>query len=196
MKHHQPHASSSIRNVDSAMGCNPTLVRSEYRRIIVQIENSRMAARRKTSRASRRRPTGANGRSLDGPGQPFFFTLRRRRFGPARPHHPRAGDGKFALVRCVRLVLAPAAWPRPRRIRNPKVGAPLNQPRLLTIFFFLVGLEIKRDLVCGEPRDPRNAVLPAAAAPGGMVEPVTTYLLPSHGNPGADGWSSAPSQSM
>lgn len=59
---------------------------------------------------------------------------------------------------------------------------------LMTIFFFLVGLEIKRELVHGELRDPRNAVLPAAAALGGMVVPAAIYLLLEHGKSGADGW--------
>lgn len=59
---------------------------------------------------------------------------------------------------------------------------------LMTIFFFLVGLEIKRELVHGELRDPRNAVLPVAAALGGMVVPAAIYLFLEHGKPGADGW--------
>ena len=59
---------------------------------------------------------------------------------------------------------------------------------LMTVFFFLVGLEIKRELVHGELRNPRNAVLPAAAALGGMVVPAAIYLVLEHGKPGADGW--------
>lgn len=58
----------------------------------------------------------------------------------------------------------------------------------MTIFFFVVGLEIKRELVHGELRKPRNALLPAAAALGGMVVPATIYLLFQHGKPGAAGW--------
>jgi NhaA family Na+:H+ antiporter len=59
---------------------------------------------------------------------------------------------------------------------------------LMTIFFFVVGLEIKRELVHGELHNPRNAVLPAAAALGGMVAPAAIYLSLEHGKPGADGW--------
>ena len=59
---------------------------------------------------------------------------------------------------------------------------------LMTIFFFVVGLEIKRELVLGELRDRRNAVLPAAAALGGMVVPAAIYLLFQRGEPGASGW--------
>jgi NhaA family Na+:H+ antiporter len=56
---------------------------------------------------------------------------------------------------------------------------------LMTIFFFVVGLEIKRELVVGDLRDPRHAALPVVAAFGGMVVPAAVYLLV---NPGADGW--------
>jgi Na+:H+ antiporter, NhaA family len=48
---------------------------------------------------------------------------------------------------------------------------------LMTIFFFLVGLEIKRELVAGELREPRKAALPIVAAVGGMVVPAGVYLL-------------------
>ena len=47
----------------------------------------------------------------------------------------------------------------------------------MVIFFFVVGLEIKRELVVGELRDPRAAALPAIAAVGGMVVPAAIYLL-------------------
>ncbi|MFO0878402.1 MAG: Na+/H+ antiporter NhaA [Gemmataceae bacterium] len=46
---------------------------------------------------------------------------------------------------------------------------------LMTLFFFVVGLEIKRELVTGELRDPRKAALPAAAALGGMIVPALIY---------------------
>ncbi len=48
---------------------------------------------------------------------------------------------------------------------------------LMVIFFFVVGLEIKRELVVGELRDPKAAALPAMAALGGMVVPAAFYLL-------------------
>src|SRR5262245_4064805 len=46
---------------------------------------------------------------------------------------------------------------------------------LMTLFFFVVGLEIKRELVAGELRDPRKAALPVAAALGGMLVPAAIY---------------------
>ncbi len=47
---------------------------------------------------------------------------------------------------------------------------------LMVIFFFVVGLEIKRELVLGELRDPRKATLPAMAALGGMAFPALIYV--------------------
>jgi NhaA family Na+:H+ antiporter len=48
---------------------------------------------------------------------------------------------------------------------------------LMAIFFFVVGLEIKRQLVLGDLRDPRAAALPVMAAVGGMLIPALIYLL-------------------
>ena len=47
---------------------------------------------------------------------------------------------------------------------------------LLAIFFFVAGLELKREFVDGDLRDPRRAALPVAAAVGGMVVPALLYL--------------------
>jgi Na+:H+ antiporter, NhaA family len=59
---------------------------------------------------------------------------------------------------------------------------------LMAIFFLVVGLEIKRELVQGELRDPRLAALPAVAALGGMVVPALFYVSLNGGGDGADGW--------
>lgn len=59
---------------------------------------------------------------------------------------------------------------------------------LMTIFFFVVGLEIKRELAAGELRDPQKAALPVAAALGGMLAPAAIYALRQGGQPGANGW--------
>jgi len=48
---------------------------------------------------------------------------------------------------------------------------------LMALFFFVVGLEIKRELVAGELADPRKAMLPAVGALGGMIVPALIYLL-------------------
>ena len=59
---------------------------------------------------------------------------------------------------------------------------------LMTLFFFLVALELKRELVLGELRNPRVAALSVAAAVGGMLVPATLYLLLLWGQPGMQGW--------
>ncbi len=59
---------------------------------------------------------------------------------------------------------------------------------LMTIFFFVVGLEIKREFVSGELNDPKRAALPLAAALGGMVAPAAIYLLFQYGEAGERGW--------
>lgn len=48
---------------------------------------------------------------------------------------------------------------------------------LLAIFFFVAGLELKREFVAGDLRDPRRAALPVAAAVGGMIVPAALFVL-------------------
>ena len=62
------------------------------------------------------------------------------------------------------------------------------QDGLMAVFFFVVGLEIKRELVNGQLRDPRFAALPAVAALGGMVVPALVYYAFNADGPGQDGW--------
>jgi Na+:H+ antiporter, NhaA family len=59
---------------------------------------------------------------------------------------------------------------------------------LMTLFFLLVSLEIKRELVFGELRDPRAAALPIVAALGGMVVPALVYVAFNAGGPYVHGW--------
>ncbi|WP_367280161.1 Na+/H+ antiporter NhaA [Nocardioides sp.] len=60
---------------------------------------------------------------------------------------------------------------------------------LLAIFFFVVGLELKREFVAGDLRDPRRAALPMAAAVGGMIAPALIYVAWNLGSDGAlEGW--------
>ena len=59
---------------------------------------------------------------------------------------------------------------------------------LMVIFFFVVGLEIKRELVHGELSSPKKAALPVAAAIGGMAAPAAIYSLFNVGGDGAKGW--------
>lgn len=59
---------------------------------------------------------------------------------------------------------------------------------LMAIFFFGVGLEIKRELLGGELSSPRKAILPVAAAFGGMVVPAVIYLFFNANSDAARGW--------
>lgn len=59
---------------------------------------------------------------------------------------------------------------------------------LMAIFFLLVGLEIKREIVEGELSNFRNASLPIVAALGGMVVPALIYMLFTHNTPYENGW--------
>jgi NhaA family Na+:H+ antiporter len=59
---------------------------------------------------------------------------------------------------------------------------------LMTIFFLVVGLEIKRELVEGALSDIRRATLPIAAAVGGMVVPAAIYLIINPVGPAHEGW--------
>lgn len=59
---------------------------------------------------------------------------------------------------------------------------------LMAIFFFLVGMEIKRELLIGELASFRKALLPAIAAAGGMIVPAGIYALVNLGGPGIGGW--------
>ncbi|OLM01020.1 Na+/H+ antiporter NhaA type [Pseudonocardia sp. Ae406_Ps2] len=60
---------------------------------------------------------------------------------------------------------------------------------LLAVFFFVVGLELKREFLAGDLRDPRTALLPVAAAVGGMAVPALIYVAINLANPDAlVGW--------
>ena len=59
---------------------------------------------------------------------------------------------------------------------------------LMTIFFFVVGMEIKRELAVGELNTAAKAALPAVAAIGGMLVPAAIYLALNPGGPARNGW--------
>jgi Na+/H+ antiporter NhaA len=62
---------------------------------------------------------------------------------------------------------------------------------LMALFFFVVGLEARREFDLGELRDRRRVTLPALAAVCGMSLPVVIYLAVNAGEPSADGWGAA-----
>jgi Na+:H+ antiporter, NhaA family len=116
-------------------------------------------------------------------------------------HTEAAGGVVLLAATLVALVLANSPWSEAYEMfwHTPvaiEVG-PLNlgfdlrelvNDGLMAIFFLVVGLEIKRELVDGELRGARKAALPAIAAVGGMVVPAALYLLLNAGGAGAQGW--------
>ncbi len=78
------------------------------------------------------------------------------------------------------------------RVGALQIGKPLLlwiNDGLMAVFFFLVGLELKREVVEGELSDPRNIILPGVGAIGGMAIPALIYLLFNYGDPVAEkGW--------
>ena len=59
---------------------------------------------------------------------------------------------------------------------------------LMAVFFFVVGLEIKRAVLVGELASPRRAALPVVAAIGGMAIPAALYMIFNAGGEGSQGW--------
>ncbi|HEX2388516.1 MAG TPA: Na+/H+ antiporter NhaA [Solirubrobacterales bacterium] len=59
---------------------------------------------------------------------------------------------------------------------------------LMTLFFFLISLEIKREVVHGELRRPRQAALPVIAAAGGVAVPILIFLALTAGTSATSGW--------
>ena len=59
---------------------------------------------------------------------------------------------------------------------------------LMAMFFFVIGLELKREILVGELADPRQAILPITAAIGGMIVPVVIYIAINPDGHTQDGW--------
>jgi len=86
-----------------------------------------------------------------------------------------------------------AFWKTPFELRIGPLGMSHSLQHwindgLMTIFFFVIGLEVKRELILGELRDLRQAALPIAAAIGGMIIPAAIYILLQYGTPAERGW--------
>lgn len=75
-------------------------------------------------------------------------------------------------------------WTYPRGMTVEK----LINDGLMVIFFFSVGLEIKREIISGQLSTLRKAILPVLGAGGGMAAPALIYLLFNHGGVAANGW--------
>jgi Na+:H+ antiporter, NhaA family len=86
-----------------------------------------------------------------------------------------------------------AFWTTPfvLRVGESTIGTDLRfwvNEGLMTLFFLVVGIEIKRELTVGELQRLRAAALPAIAAIGGMVAPALLFLAGVRGGEGAHGW--------
>ncbi|NJP35164.1 Na+/H+ antiporter NhaA [Micromonospora thermarum] len=93
------------------------------------------------------------------------------------------GDAYTALTRWV-------PWPGGSALHLDLTLATWAADGLLAVFFFVVGLELKREFVAGELRDPRRAALPVVAALGGMAAPALIYVgvTLAAGGEGLRGW--------
>ena len=85
-----------------------------------------------------------------------------------------------------------ALWKLPLQIgRRPLLSMDLHHwidDGLMVLFFLVVGLEIKREIVKGELASFRQAALPIMAALGGMIIPAILYFMLNRTGPGARGW--------
>jgi NhaA family Na+:H+ antiporter len=109
-------------------------------------------------------------------------------------------SGGLMLLLATALALALANSPlsdeyaslRDHHLRVPALGLELSvghwaSDGLLALFFFIAGIELKRELVVGELRRPADAALPIVAAFGGIVVPALVYVVVA-GPSNADGW--------
>ncbi|NWG45144.1 MAG: Na+/H+ antiporter NhaA [Alphaproteobacteria bacterium] len=112
-----------------------------------------------------------------------------------------AAGALLFLAALLALILANSAWSQPfLAFWETPIGLQLGtldftrslrhwiNDGLMTLFFFVISLELKRELVLGELRNLRTAALPFAAALGGMIVPVSIYLTLMAGEPGMHGW--------
>jgi NhaA family Na+:H+ antiporter len=112
-----------------------------------------------------------------------------------------AGGAILLLFTVAALVLSNSPWsPLFSNAWEARVGLQLGSLEfarslrdwindgLMTLFFFVVALELKRELVLGELNNPRMAALSIAAALGGMLVPAALYLMLQSGHPGQTGW--------
>lgn len=90
--------------------------------------------------------------------------------------------GSYETVWSTELTIGLGSWSITENVRHWINDA------AMALFFFVVGLEIKRELLSGELRDPRTAALPVAAALGGMVVPALIYVAINGGAAGSRGW--------
>jgi NhaA family Na+:H+ antiporter len=99
-----------------------------------------------------------------------------------------AASGVLLLIAAlVALVWASSPWSAVYEALRHQLHFVIDDV-LMAVFFFLAGLEIKRELHDGSLSTVRRALLPVAAAFGGMAAPAIAYLAFHHGTPAARGW--------
>lgn len=130
-------------------------------------------------------------------------TLAARVVGPFQRFFATEAAGGVVLLACAIIALVWAnspwaltyrhLWETPLGFDSRVFGLSLTlhewvNDGLMAVFFLLVGLEIKRELLLGELSSRRTAALPVAAAIGGMVVPAAIFAAVNRGGPGAAGW--------
>jgi NhaA family Na+:H+ antiporter len=140
----------------------------------------------------------ATARGFDDPPSPIGRIL-----SPFQRFAATESSGGIVLIACTvaALVLANSPWAGAyHHLWETELGLSVGGFRmayslhhwindgLMAVFFFLVGLEIKREFLIGELASPRRAALPIAAALGGMVVPALIYAALNAGGAGAPGW--------
>jgi NhaA family Na+:H+ antiporter len=129
--------------------------------------------------------------------------LVERLLAPFRQFAHTASSGGVVLLAVTAVALAWAnspwsasyhhLWETPLRLGAGTWSAEMTlhhfiNDGLMVVFFFLVGLEIKREVLAGELASIRRAALPMVGALGGMVVPAGLYALLNRGGPGFPGW--------
>jgi NhaA family Na+:H+ antiporter len=137
--------------------------------------------------------------------KPFYSleTTFKRALSPLEEFLHRQSSSGIVLIICVAVALIIANSPLfpiyDHILHLPiTIGAPgfsltyslhhwINDG-LMAIFFFVIGLEVKREILIGELSDFRQALLPISAALGGMVVPAAFYLIFNHSGEALKGW--------
>src|SRR5581483_11724708 len=149
-----------------------------------------MAAEAEGTRSAAEAPSSP--REIDGAAVPLAERLAR----PFQTFARAESSGGLVLLACTAVALAWAnspwseryfqLWEQTLTVGGAGWGITMTLHHwigdgLMALFFFLVGLEIKRELLVGELASARQAALPIAAALGGMIVPAALYALLNHG---------------
>lgn len=128
----------------------------------------------------------------------FFLVTKLQKFMAS----PLAGGALLIVCTVVAILLSnigsTSEWYHDIWTRNLTIGFDgfaISKPielwindALMAVFFFVVGLEIKREIVAGQLSSIKQASLPIAAAIGGMIVPALIYFAFNHGAEAKDGW--------